>query len=88
MDIDLIVILFIWGIVIPFIGIKLVFFGGFQPKQKIEMEDEDFYWENKNQKSKPVDMLIGFAFLVSFIIFLYLIFNGSLLSLLVSSLRF
>jgi hypothetical protein len=87
MDIGLIVILLIWGILVPFIGIRLVFFGGFQPKQEIEI-DEDFYWEKKKQKSKPVDMIVGFAFLFSFLIFLYFVISEGLLNPLIFSLRF
>jgi hypothetical protein len=88
MDIGLIVILFIWGILVPFIGIRLIFFGGFRSKQEVEVEDDDFYWEKKPQKSQLIDTFVGLAFLGVFAIFLYLVISEGLLNPLIFSLRF
>jgi hypothetical protein len=86
MDISFVVILLIWGVIAPFIGIRLIFFGGFLSEK--EFEDDDFYWEKKPQKSQLIDKFVGLAFLGVFIIFIYFLLNESLLNPLISSLHF
>lgn len=69
MDAAVLIIFLIWCFVVPFIGIRLVFFGGFQSKE--EKEDDDFYWLKKDQKDFTFDYSIGVAFLIFYVIFMY-----------------
>lgn len=69
---DIIVIALLWFFIVPFVGIRLVFFGGFGSHQR--RLDEDYYWEKEEKRKPIVDSIVGFAFLFFYAVFMYLTF--------------
>lgn len=70
---DIIVIALLWFFIVPFIGIRLLFFGGFQSNRQ-EYYDDEFYWEEKKKRKPLVDNILGFTFLLFFLVFVHLTF--------------